>query len=73
MPLRRKNFLFVGHDEAGGNLAGLYSLIPTCEANGVTPVGYPADVHTHVQTHAAARIDEMLPHNWTPPQCEASA
>jgi hypothetical protein len=31
--LGRKNFLFVGHDEAGENLAGLYSLIATCEAN----------------------------------------
>ena len=36
--LGRKNFLFVGTNEAGENLAGLYSLIATCEANGVNPV-----------------------------------
>jgi transposase len=36
--LGRKNFLFVGTDEAGENLAGLYSLIATCEVNGVNPV-----------------------------------
>lgn len=30
------NFRFVGHDDAGENLAGLYSLIATCEANEVT-------------------------------------
>ena len=71
--LGRKNFLFVGHDEAGENLAGLYSLVATCETNGVNPVEYLADVLLRVQTHPASRIDELLPHNWTPPQREPSA
>ena len=71
--LGRKNFLFVGHDEAGENLAGLYSLIATCEANEVNPVDYLADVLLRVQTHPASRIDEILPHNWTPPRPEPSA
>lgn len=61
--LGRKNFLFVGHDEAGENLAGLYSLIATCEANEVNPVDYLADVMLRVQTHPASRIDELLPRN----------
>jgi transposase len=65
--LGRKNFLFVGTNEAGENLAGLYSLIATCEANGVNPVNYLADVLMRVQTHPASRIDEMLPQNWKPP------
>ena len=65
--LGRKNFLFVGHDAAGENLAGLYSLVATCEANGVNPVAYLTDVLLRVQTHPASRIDELLPHNWTPP------
>jgi transposase len=70
--LGRKNFLFVGHDEAGENLAGLYSLIATCEANGANPVDYLADVLLRVQSHPASRIDELLPHNWTPPRTEPS-
>ena len=41
--LGRKNFLFVGHDDAGDNLPGLYSLVATCEANGVNPLEYLAD------------------------------
>ena len=65
--LGRKNFLFVGTDHAGENLAGLYSLIATCEINGVNPVTYLADVLLRVQSHPASRIDEILPHNWTPP------
>jgi transposase len=64
--LGRKNFPFVGNDEAGENLAGLYSLIATCEANGVNPVEYLADVLIRVQTHPAARLDELLPNRWTP-------
>jgi transposase len=65
--LGRKNFLFVGNDKAGENLAGLYSLIATCEANGVNPVEYLADIIIRVQSHPASRIDELLPHNWKPP------
>jgi transposase len=71
--LGRKNFLFVGTNEAGENLAGLYSLIATCEANDVNPVDYLADVLIRVQTHPASKIDELLPHNWPPSQPEPSA
>jgi transposase len=71
--LGRKNFLFVGSDEAGENLAGLYSLIATCEACGVNPVDYLADVLLRVQTHPVSRIDELLPQNWKPPAQQPSA
>jgi transposase len=64
--LGRKNFLFVGTDHAGENLAGLYSLIATCEANDVNPVAYLADVLVRVQSHPASRIDDLLPHRWIP-------
>ena len=46
-----------------GSLPGLYSLMATCEANGVNP-DYLADVLLPVQTHPASRIDELLQHNW---------
>jgi transposase len=65
--LGRENWLFVGHDEAGENVAGLFSLIATSEANGVNPAEYLADVLVRVQTHAASRIDELLPHRRRPP------
>ncbi|MBE2251918.1 MAG: IS66 family transposase [Myxococcus sp.] len=69
--LGRKNFLFVGNDEAGENLAGLYSLVATCEANDVNPLAYLQDVLTRVHTHPNSRIDELLPHNWHgPPPAE---
>ena len=62
--LGRKNFLFVGHDEAGRNIAALYTLVATCEANDVNPVAYLEDVLIRIQTHPAAQIDELLPTNW---------
>jgi transposase len=62
--LGRKNFLFVGNDESGVKLAGLYSLVATCEANGVNPLAYIEDVLTRVGEHPAAHIDDLLPHRW---------
>jgi transposase len=64
--LGRKNFLFVGHQLAGDNLAGLYSLVATCEVNGLNPELYLADVLLRVQTHPNSQIDELLPHLWQP-------
>jgi len=63
-----KNFLFVGREEAGENIAGLYSLVATCEANSVNPYEYLRDVLLRVSTHPAARIDELLPDQWKPVQ-----
>jgi transposase len=64
--LGRKNFLFVGHEEAGANIAGLYSLTATCEANGIEPIAYLTDVLGRVGSHPAAALDDLLPHKWQP-------
>lgn len=65
--LGRKNFLFVGNPDCGDNLAGLYSLIATCDLHDVDPLEYLREVLLRVDTHPASRIDELLPHRWTPP------
>jgi transposase len=65
--LGRKNFLFVGNPECGENLAGLYSLIATCDLHRVDPVEYLKDVLLRVDVHPAADIEAILPHRWTPP------
>jgi hypothetical protein len=46
-------------------VAGVCSLIATCEADGVNPVDSLADVLIRVQTHPPSRIDELLPHCWS--------
>lgn len=62
-----KNFLHFGNDDAGQNIAMLYSFVSMCEANGINPIEYLSDVLIRVQTHPASRIDELLPHRWSPP------
>jgi transposase len=64
--LGRKTFLFVGKKEAGENLAVLYSLVASCELNGINPIAYLTDVLLKVDRHPAARIDELLPDAWMP-------
>ncbi len=62
--LGRKNFLFVGSDPAGENLAVLQSLVSTCVACDVDPEAYLTDVLIRVNKHPVNRIDELLPMNW---------
>jgi transposase len=64
--LGRKNYMFVANPGTGENLAGLYSLVSTCEAHDLDPIAYLADVLIRVDTHPASRIDELLPHRWQP-------
>jgi transposase len=54
------------HEDAGDNIAGLYSLVATCEANGVNPIDYLRDVLIRISTHPANRIDELLPDRGKP-------
>ena len=65
--LGRKNYLFVGNDVKGQNLAVLQTLVATCVANKVNPVEYLTDVVVRIQTHPHSQIDELLPQNWKPP------
>jgi transposase len=47
-------------------IAGLYSLVASCELNGINPIDYLADVLLRVDHHPAASIDQLLPDAWTP-------
>lgn len=64
--LGRKNFLFVGDEETGQNLASLYSIVATCVHNEVNPVDYITDVLERIGDHPQRDIDELLPDRWRP-------
>jgi transposase len=66
--LGRKNYLFTRDEETGGNHAALYTVLATCEANGVNPLHYLTDILPRVKDHPDSRIDELLPQNWKPPE-----
>jgi transposase len=67
----RKNFLFVGGVDAGVSIAGLYTLVATCEARGINPFAYLSDVIPRVQDQPARKIDELLPGAWARAQVTA--
>lgn len=65
--LGRKNYLFVGHEDAGKNTAGLFSLVASCALNRINPIEYLTDVLVRVDSHDHRRLDELLPDRWRPP------
>jgi hypothetical protein len=50
--------------DSGVSVAGLYTLVATCEARGINPFAYLADVIPRVQDHPKRRLDELLPGPW---------
>ena len=66
--LGRKNFLFVHSEDAGKELALLYSLVVSCTRAGVNPVEYLADVLARIdKVTGVDEIAALLPHRWKPP------
>jgi len=62
--LSRKNSLPIGHDEAGENLARVLTMAVTCQANGVNPPEYLADILLRVHNWPHEYIDDLLPASW---------
>ena len=60
--LGRKNFLFVGDEEGGKNLATIQTIVSTCIANEVNPEAYIADVLLRLDNTPSSRIDELAPY-----------
>lgn len=62
--LGRKNWLFVGNEECGQNLAVIMSLTTTCTKLGINPQEYLADILPRIQDHSASKIRDLLPDRW---------
>lgn len=65
--LGRKNFLFVQSEEAGKELALLYSLVVSCDRLGKNPVTYLTDVLHRIDRTPRDHLEDLLPHRWGPP------
>ena len=64
----KKNWLFIGHPDAGQRTAILYTIIGTCKRRGVDPLAYLRDVLSRLP--AMSNHDDLtplLPANWQPP------
>ena len=69
----KKNWLFVGHPEAGQRSAIIYSIVISCQRYRKDPLAYLRDVLTRLP--AMTNKDDLaplLPINWQPTQTSAS-
>ena len=64
--LGRSNWLFAGSLRAGQRAAAVMSLIQSAKLNGHDPYRYLKDVLARLPTQPNSRIEELLPHRWTP-------
>ena len=60
----KKEYFFVGNEDAGKNIAGLYSLVASCELNDIHPTDYLTDVMSKLSNETD--IDALLPDRWRP-------
>ena len=64
----KKNWLFIGHPDAGQRSAILYSLIVSCQRHGKDPHAYLRDVLTRLpRMNNRDDLAPLLPRNWVPP------
>ena len=62
--LGAKNWLFVGHPEAGPRLANLFTLVENARQAGVDIEAYLTALLTHLPDHSVRRLGEWLPRAW---------
>jgi hypothetical protein len=63
----KKNWLFIGHPEAGQRSAILYSLIVSCQRHGKDPLAYLKDLLTRLPRMTNQDdLRPLLPVNWQP-------
>jgi len=70
--LGRKNWLFLGSDEAGRRAASVYSLVLSCYRLGMDPWAYFRDVLPKLgdTRFPASRLGELLPEAWAQQQAQ---
>ncbi len=69
----RKNWLFVGSQQAGERAAAMLSLIESAKLNGHDPWAYLKDVFERLPTLKNSDLKSLLPHNWQPANNEAAS
>ena len=65
-PASEKNWLFIGHPDAGWRSAVIYSLLITARRYDLDPAAWLGDVLRWIATCTSANLAESLPWNWKP-------
>lgn len=62
----KKNWLFIGHPEAGWRSAVIYSVIASCRRRGIEPWDYLRDVLQRLPAMKQSDLPTLLPRCWKP-------
>jgi hypothetical protein len=62
----KKNWLFIGHPEAGWRSAVIYSVIVSCRRRGIEPWDYLRDVLQRLPAMKQSELPTILPRCWKP-------
>jgi transposase len=60
----KKNFLFIGHPEAGQRSAVIYSVLGSCRRHGINPDEYLRDVFEHLPKAKTSDVKDLTPAAW---------
>jgi len=66
--LGKKNWLFIGHPEAGERSAVIYTLLGSCRRHGVNPFDYLKDLFTRLPAAKITQIKDFTPAAWATAQ-----
>ena len=60
----RKNWIFIGNDDAGEVNATFVTLLASCQLHGIEPLGYLRDFFSLLPSWPAKRVLELAPAFW---------
>jgi transposase len=60
----KKNFLFIGHPEAGQRSAVIYSVLGSCRRHGINPAAYLKDVLERLPKAKISEVKSLTPSAW---------
>ena len=60
----KKNFLFIGHPEAGQRSAGIYSVLGSCRRHGVNPAEHLQAVFERLPKAKTSEVEGLTPAAW---------
>jgi transposase len=69
----KKNWLFIGHPEAGEPSAILYTILESCKRRGIPQREYLIDVLTRLPAMKITEVAELTPANWQAARRSAAA
>jgi hypothetical protein len=67
----KKNFLFIGHPEAGQRSAVIYSILGSCHRHGINPALYLRDVLSRLPDMQQSEVPTITPKAWAKAHPEA--